>query len=198
MEREKWSPSECSLMVEICRYFAQVLFRCASSEQGGASGALPSNGVIPSGTIFFDLGSRPFRAAAADLRERGFASEKDERNWSCKLLVSSDQFQIPHPPILSFSNFSHFGSAFRTIFKTYEQNEKLGHPDTLKRIFELLPEAGLIEDRYGYDDWTDKALDFAHPPRWSRFPPTKNNLLWKIETFDWYLDEAREQWGTGA
>lgn len=76
----------------------------------------------------------------------------------------------------------------------YEQNGRLGHPTTMKRIFERLPGAGFIEERYGYDEWSDKAFCSVYPHRKIGISKQERDFLWAPYSFDWYIEEAKLQW----
>ena len=113
---------------------------------------------------------------------------------ACKLLTSSAQFELSVEPNLPATNFSHLGWALLAIFKVYRQNRRLGNPETLKRIFDLLPTAGFTEERMGYLEWSTKALDLAYPRRMTDWPIPRDGNLWITDTFDAYIDEAKDQW----
>lgn len=193
-EREVWNEPQCALVVELCRYFAQYLYRSAYDADYGNPASLPTTGVIPAGTTFYDYGIRAYRAAASDLIEFGFAAESVYETELCTLKLASDRFALECPPELSHSNFSHFGSTFSTLFKTYDQNGKLGHPNTLQRIFELLPAAGLLNEQYGFYEWSEEAVSYVHPRRWKGFQYPESDVLWSVNVLDWYVEEAASQW----
>ena len=137
---------------------------------------------------------RAYQSASGALIACGFAVQSEVHSDACKLLTSSTQFKLSAEPNLPYNLFSHLGQALLAIFKIYSQNGRLGHPVTLKRVFELLPAAGFTEEHFGYLEWSTKALDLAYPSRMTDWPIPRNGRLWITDTFDAYIDEAKDQW----
>ncbi|MBI1492139.1 hypothetical protein [Halocynthiibacter styelae] len=193
MEPERLTPSEAALMVELCRYHAQILY----ISQDGLYGPphIPESEVVPAGTVLFDHFVSSAELLASVLIESGFAQSGGMGSGTCKLLMSSDQFRFPESDVFPRQNVSHLGSAFYGVFNMYKDSERLGHPTTLKRIFDLLSATGLTEERYGCVEWCEKALDWASRPRhlakWLR---PDDEYLWNIDTLDCYLEEAKLLW----
>ncbi|WP_299049173.1 hypothetical protein [uncultured Tateyamaria sp.] len=194
---ETWTQPECELMVQLCRYHAQVLYSARNGfdfEKRFAEVKLPPDGVVPNGAMLLDGHLRAYQSASGTLITCGFAVQSEVHSDECKLLTSSAQFELSKEPNLPLTNFSHLGQAFLAVFRVYRQNGRLGHPATLKRILELFLAAGFTEKRLGYLEWSTKALDLAYPRRMTDWPIPRDGLLWITDTFDAYIDEAKENW----
>ena len=194
---ETWTKPECDLMVQLCRYHAQVLYAVRNGfdlNELYEEVRLSSDGFVPFGVVLLDAHLRGYQMASGTLITCGFAVQSEVHSDACKLLTSSAQFELSREPNLPLGNFSHLGQAFLAIFRIYSQNGKLGHPETLERIFELLMPAGFTEERYGYVEWSEKALELAYPRRMGDMPIPRDGLLWNTDTFDAYIEEAKDQW----
>lgn len=197
LEPETWTQSECDLLVQLCRYHAQVLYSVRNGfdfDNRFPEVKLPPDGIVPNKVVLLDGHLSAYESASGTLVTCGFAVHSEVRSDSCKLLISSDQFELSMEPNLPRTNFSHLGEAFLAMFSVYRQNGKLGHPATLKLIFELLPAAGFTEERLGYLEWSTKALDLAYPHRMTDWPIPRDGKLWITDAFDAYIDEAKDQW----
>ncbi|MEP1535883.1 MAG: hypothetical protein ABJQ34_03665 [Paracoccaceae bacterium] len=199
MKREIWTKAERELMVELCRYHSQTLL--ASRNRFDTNDllpkvVLPTDGIVMADTVLLNYAVSAYEAAAATLIECGFAIDPGCPSNACKLLVSSDQFEISEDFEPSLGTYPSLGHSLEAIFLVYKQNGQLGHPTTMKRVFECFEGSGLVEDRFGFKEWTEKALDLAHPRRHFGIPSYKADLLWVTDTFDWYLEEARLQWSS--
>ena len=200
MKRETWTKAERELMVELCRYHSQTLL--ASRNRFDIDGllptvALPADGIVHADTVLFDYALSAFERAASALLTCRFAVDPGLPYHACKLLVASNQFDISKDFAPPCGNYSHLGQSLAAMFLVYEQNGRLGHPSTMKRVFECLKSSELIEERFGFTDWTEKALDLAYPRRRSGIPglnALETDFLWVPDTFDWYLEEAKRQW----
>jgi hypothetical protein len=184
-------------MVQLCRYHAQVLYAVRNGfdfNKRYSEVKLPPDGFVPIGAELLDGHVRAYQMASGTLITCGFAVQSEVHSDACKLLTSSAQFELSKEPNLSLSNFSPLGSAFLAIFGIYRQNGRLGHPATLRRVIELLPAAGLIEERLGHLEWSTKALDLAYPRRMTDWSIPRDGRLWITDTFEAYIDEARDQW----
>ncbi len=196
---ETWTQPESDLMVQLCRYHAQVLYAVRNKvdfEKRYAEVKLPPNGFVPIGAVLLDGHLRAYQMASGTLITCGFAVQSEVHSDACKLLTSSAQFELSKEPNLPLSNFSHLGRALLALFKIYRQNGRLGHPETLRLIFELLLAAGFTEERLGYLEWSTKALDLAYPRRMTDWPIPRDGRLWVTDTFDAYIDEAKDQWSS--
>lgn len=194
---ETWTDAECRLMVQLCRYSAEVLYAVRNGfdlDKRYEVVTLPPNGVVPSGAVLLHGYLRAYQAARATLLTCGFAVRSKEHPDACNLLSSSADFELNREPNLQLTNFSHLGRALLAIFRIYHQNGRLGHPETLLRIFDLLLEAGFTEKRLGFLEWSTKALDLAYPNRMADCLIPRDGLLWVTDTFEVYIDEAKEQW----
>lgn len=193
---ETWTEPECGLMVQLCQYHAQVLYAVRNRfdfDERYAVVKLPPDGVVPCGAVLLDGYLRAYRAASGILITCGFAVELEAYSDACKLLTSSANFELSREPNLPLTNTSHLERALLATFRIYRQNGRLGHPKTLKQIFELLLEAGFTEKRFGFLEWSTKAVGMAysHP---MGGPIPRDGRLWITDTFDAYIDEARDQW----
>ncbi|WP_428514902.1 hypothetical protein [Roseovarius sp.] len=194
---ETWTQPECDLMVQLCRYHAQVLYSARNGfdfDNRFAKLTLPPNGSVPSGVVLLDGHLGAYEWASGTLVTCGFALQSQVYSGACKLLTSSAQFELSKEPNLPLTNISHLGRALLAIFSIYRQNGRLGHPATLRRILELLPAAGFIEERLDFLEWSTKALDLAYPRRMNDWPIPRDGKLWITDTFDVYIDEANDQW----
>lgn len=194
---ETWNQPECDLMVQICRYHAHVLYSVRNGfdiNKRFAEVKLPLNGFVPHGAVLLDGHLRAYQSASGTLIACGFAVQSEVPLDARKLLTSSAQFELSRELNLPITNFSNLGWALLTIFKIYRQNGQLGHPVTLRRVLELLPAAGFIEERLGYLEWSTKVLDLAYPRRMTDWPIPRDGRLWNADTFDAYIDEAKDQW----
>jgi len=194
---ETWTDPERRLMTQLCRYCAQVLYAVRNGfdfDERYAVVKLPPDGVVPSGAMLLDGHLRAYGAASATLITCGFAMRSKEDFEACKLLTSSANFELDKEPNLPLTNFPHLGRALLAIFRIYRQNARLGHPETLMRIFDLLLEAGFTEKRLGFLEWSTKALNLAYPRRMGDCLGPDDGLLWITDTFEAYIDEAKEQW----
>lgn len=197
MNREVWNRAECDLMVELCRYHAQTLFAYSTNFDPQDLSRNPqalTDGFVAAGTILSNQAITAFEMAMSALLECGFATSVEYPYFSCKLLVSSDEFELQTPPELPFSNQSSLGNAFSAMFKAYNHYGRLGHPETLKCVFGLLPAAGFLEERSGAAEWSAKAYSLARRPQPSELPWTKDDFFWKVDTFDWLVAEAARHW----
>ena len=192
-----WTQPECDLMVQLCRYHAQVLYSVRNGfdlNKRFTEVTLPPDGLVPNGAVLLDGHLRAYQSASSTLISCGFAVQSEMHSDACELLISSAQFELRKKPNLPFTNFSHLANALLAIFKIYQQNGRLGHPETLRRVLELLPATGFIEERLGYLEWSSKALDLAYPYRMTDWPIPRDGRLWITDTFDAYIDEAKDQW----
>jgi len=194
---ETWTEAECDLMVELCRYHAQALYSVRNKfdfDKRYCAVKLPLDGVVPNGAVLLDGHLGAYQSAAATLITCGFATQSEVQSDACELLSSSAQFELSTDPNLPLANFSRLGRAFLAVFRVYRQSGRLGHPATLRHILELFLAAGLTEERLGYLEWSTKALDLAYPSRMTDWPIPRDGLLWITDTFDAYIDEAKDQW----
>jgi hypothetical protein len=194
---ENWTQPECDLMGQLCRYHAQVLFSVRNGfefDKLFAEVELPPDGLVPNGTVLLNSYLGAYESASSTLITCGFAVQSETHADACKLLISSDQFELSKKSNLPHAHFSPLEEAFLAIFKIYRQNGRLGHPDTLGRVFALLPATGFAEERLGYLEWSPKALDLAYPHRMTDWPIPRDGRLWVTDTFDAYIDEAKDQW----
>ena len=194
---ENWTQPECDLMVQICRYHSQVLYSVRNGfdfDKRFAEVKLPPDGLVPNGAVLLDGHLRAYQSASDTLITCGFAVQSELHSDACKLLTSSAQFELSKKPNLPLTSFSHLGRALLAIFRIYRQNGRLGHPGTLRRVLGLLPAAGFTEERLGYLEWSSKALDLAYPRRLTDWPIPRDGRLWITDTFDAYIDEAKDQW----
>jgi len=142
----------------------------------------------------FDHFASSAELLASVLIESGFAQSGGMGSGTCRLLMSSDQFRFPENHVFPDQDVSHPGSAFYAVFKVYQDSERLGHPTTLKRIFDLLPATGLTEERYGVVEWSEKAQDWTPPRHLAKLLRPEDEYLWNIDTLDCYLEEAKLLW----
>ncbi len=194
---EIWTEPECDLMVQICRYHAQVLYSVRNRfdlDELYAVVKLPPDGVVPSGAVLLDGHLRAYQTASGTLITCGLAIKPEASTHACKLLTSSDNFELSREPNLPLTNLPHLEQALLAIFRIYRQNGRLGHPKTLGQIFELLLESGFTEKRLGFLEWSTRALDMAYPRRMGDCFNTRDGCLWITDTFEAYIDEARDQW----
>lgn len=200
MKQEIWTQEECDLMVELCRYHAQTLLALRNgidTEGLLPKIELPEDGVVPAGTILLDGAISAYECAAGALLKCNFAVIPEKPYNACQLIVASDQFKITTDIEIPLCKHSALGYSFAAMFRVYEQSEQLGHPSTMKRVFDCCMAAGLIEERYGYNEWSEKALDLAYPRRRSGNPRLQfleSEFLWVTDTLDWFLEEAKLQW----
>ncbi|KIC35562.1 hypothetical protein [Leisingera sp. ANG-M7] len=197
IEREIWSRAECDLMVELCKYHAQALFAFTTNfdvEHLSIDPQTLADGTVPAGTILVDHALTAYELAMGALLTCGFAVKVQEPYFACKLILSSDKFELQTSPLLPLCNQSHLGNAFSAVFKMYHKNEKLGHPGTLQGLFQRFSAAGVVEEQYGYLEWSDKAYHLARRPKPDGSPWTRDDLLWNVDTFDWFVEEASRQW----
>ena len=184
-------------MVELSRYHAQALLASRNSfdsERLLPEVRLPLDGVVPAGTILLDNGLSAFEQATSALMLCGFAAGVEVPLSAVSLTVPSDKFLLPTDLELPLSNRSHLGRSFAAVFKMYQQNGQLGHPETLERVLDHLSAAKLIEQRFGYREWSEKALGLAYPRRTAGLSWAEDAFLWATETISWYLEEAERQW----
>jgi len=200
MNREVWTKPERDLVIELCRYHAQTLLASRNGYDFDSlfpEVVLPADGVVQADTVLLDHALSSHERAAAALLECGFAIELKFPSHACKLLMSSNEFEISDGFTFQGGNYSHLGHSLSAMFLVYEQNGQLGHPSTMKRVFECFENAELIEARFGFSEWTEKAYDLAYPRRRSGNPnlnALEKDFLWVTDTFDWYLEEAARQW----
>lgn len=183
------SQPERDLLVALCRYSAQVLYAARNGLDSRAASLpqvkVPQSGVIPARTVLLDGAVKAYRHAAGTLRQCGFVTEQGHLSGRYILDVSSDQFALIAGPDFQLQRAAYPTDAFLDIFDIYEPNERLGHPDTLRRIFDLFLETGLTEERFGFIAWSQRALDLARPT---------GERLWATDAFAWYIEEAEAQW----
>jgi len=200
MNREVWTKPERDLMVELCKYHAQTLLASRNAfdiDDLFPKVVLPADGVAQADTVLLDYALSSHERAASALLACGFAVDPGIPFHACKLLMSSNEFEVSDDFTLERGNYSHLGNSLSAMFLVYEQNGRLGHPLTMKRVFECFESAELIEVRFGFNEWTEKALDLAYPRRRSGNPSLRaleKDFLWATDTFDCYLQEASEQW----
>ncbi|WP_424941595.1 hypothetical protein [Aliiroseovarius sp. S253] len=200
MKREIWTKSERELMVELCKYHSQTLLASRNKfdiDDQLPKVVLPTNGVVQAETVLLDHALSAHETAVSALLTCGFAFVPEHPSHACKLLISNDQFEISEDFAPPHVNYSHLGHSLSAMFRVYEQNGRLGHPSTMKRVFECFKGSALVEERFGFQEWTEKALDLAYPRRRSGIPSLKtleSDYLWVTDTFDWYLEEAKRQW----
>jgi hypothetical protein len=189
------SQAERALLVEICRYFAQVLYACRNSfdslDPEYRIIKLPPCGCVPAQTVLLDGAVEILRCAASTLVECGFATQAGPLSERYTLGVSSDEFAFD---ATSDAHLAFYRASWDIldIFRIYEQSAWLGHPATLKRIFGLFQQAGITEERFGHIEWSQQAVDLARER--TRRTRTDKQLLWPTDTFEWYVDEAEKQW----
>ncbi len=194
---ETWTEPERDLMVQICRYHAQVLYSVRNGfdlDEVYAVVKLPPDGVVPSGAVLLDGHLRAYQTASRTLITSGLAIQPEAYTHACKLLTSSDNFELSREPNLPLSNLPLLERALLAIFRIYSQNGRLGHPKNLGQIFELLLESGFTEKRLGFLEWSTRAIDMAYPRRMGDCFNLRDGSLWITDTFESYIDEARDQW----
>lgn len=173
MQNEPLSRADSDLMVELCQYYAQLLY--ARRNKMGFDRrfeTLPplKDGVIPAGTVLTDGVVRNYARAAIALEDCGFA-KRDKDNWEVyTLLVDSDRFVLDDIAILSKLTYSQLGTALSAMFRIYAEFEVLGPPKSLQNIFGLLLSAGLTEMRHGYLEWSQKALALVYSRKLAGLP----------------------------
>jgi len=200
MESENWSRADCDLMVAMCQYHAQLLYSRSNTINVGQKDkplAPLVNGVVPAGTILCDSFACPYELAIGALIACGFAQQNNDSFDCSTLLVSSDRFAIDHPVTSQHLKPSHLGDALSAMFLIYDDFEVLGPPDTLRRIFDLFLATGLTEMRHGYLEWSDKANAVAFPRKLAGMPYPERFSMWNPDLFDWFIDEAADQWKSG-
>tara|TARA_R100000935_G_C2769972_1_gene137253 strand:+ start:155 stop:790 length:636 start_codon:yes stop_codon:yes gene_type:complete len=192
------SQAENDLLVELCRYYAQVLYAVRDGLDSLIPNLpkvkLPLSGNIPAQSVLLDGVVKPYRYAAGTLLQCGFATEQEHLSGKYVLNVSSDNFVLRAGPGLDLQFGSYPASAFLVVFSIYELNGYLGHPDTLRRVFSLFLQAGLTEARFGYVEWSQRALDLANRRRAFNTHSLAHRSLWATDTFDFYIEEAEAQW----
>ena len=184
-------------MEELCRYHAQVLYAVSDAFELGKGRkriGLPADGVVPAGAVLKTHYISAYEVASATLLDCGFARKLEPYGATIALNMSSERLSLQPPPDHPYSNGSQLLDAFFTLFRLYDQSGVLGHPETLRRVIRLLPEAGLTEERFGFVEWSEWVMDRVRPPgRWGQRKEAVVNL-WPVDALDCYVEEAADQW----
>jgi hypothetical protein len=189
--------SDYDLIAAVCQYHAQLLDRLRGElgNRGTAGSAIPRvDQIVPSDTVLYDGTVDVYMRATGALTACGFAKRYASTDDQIVLLYDSDQFtsdKVVRPQ--SDASLRH---ALAAIFMIYTDMEKLGPPDTLGRIYDLLFAAGFTEIRFGHLEWSQKAHKTADPRRLVGLACPEDNFWWNTDLFDWYLQEAAFQWST--
>lgn len=186
--------TDCDLLSLFGQYFAQLLYAQRSVlelEDPHAFAGDEAETVLPSGTVLIDGTVKLYVRAAGLLVTCGFARQDQDKYV---LLCASDRFGLDCPLTLHGPAQEKLGGALLLLCQIYEEYEKLGPPDILKGIFAALLVGGYTEKRFGHLEWSEKALEIVYPRRLAGKPFPEREALWKTDLFDWYLDEAAQQW----
>lgn len=186
--------SDYDLIAAVCQYHAQLLNRLQGGlgNNGTADFAIPRvDQIVPSGTVLQDGTVDVYMRATGALTACGFAKRHAPTDDQIVLLYDSDQF-TPEKVVRPQTHAS-LGHALTAVFLIHADMEKLGPPDTLGRIYDLLFAAGVTEIRFGHLEWSQKANEIVYPRSLAR---RKVDFWWNTDLFDWYLQEAAFQWST--